>query len=465
MSKKGILFVGYEGDWSLRISPKLDGINVEAVGFVIKNVAQSRAAKELNCPFFERKISKEFLFSYQPQGDLGKELLSGIHFNNDMFYYVLNRHFRTTLSLTFTLIKQKLIAYCKDIIAKTKPDLVVFNVTPHDPVAYAIYALCLAENIDTLIYLRSWTFSGIQVYRRIGEPNELLLNTPGQLDSELKQIVDERLAEFIKEAPSFVKKFKTSHGSVYKRLTKAFLDKNKPSIKRVQAQLSNEKDRVYYNGLCKIRNEGDLIKIEKRIIYFALHFQPEQTTMPSGDIFAQQWLVIEWLQREMGDDYVILVKEHPSQFLLPHKPPSRSKELYDALDSIPMNRVLLVSGELESRRIIKQASIIATITGTVGYEGVLQKKPVLVFGDSPTIGIHGVTKINSIADLKAFFTSASAKQELDYKLVHQSVYNILSSKYFIFYNTELSKVTREKDIDTKLMMLRRYMDSKINNSI
>ena len=53
--------------------------------------------------------------------------------------------------------------------------------------------------------------------------------------------------------------------------------------------------------------------LDSRFIYFALHFQPERSTMPEGGIFSDQFKAIKVLSKAVDNQTLIYVKEHPRQ--------------------------------------------------------------------------------------------------------------------------------------------------------
>ena len=55
-------------------------------------------------------------------------------------------------------------------------------------------------------------------------------------------------------------------------------------------------------------------KLDENFLLFALHFQPERSTMPEGGIFNDQILALKLLSQNIPDNFIIYVKEHPRQF-------------------------------------------------------------------------------------------------------------------------------------------------------
>lgn len=113
---------------------------------------------------------------------------------------------------------------------------------------------------------------------------------------------------------------------------------------------------------------------EGPFVYFALHYQPERTTVPEADLYYDQISAIRMLASVLPEGWHIVVKEHPRQ-LGDRKPDLRSLHygrqwLYDALGRIP-NAVLL-HPFVASSEAVARARLTASCNGSAVFEG-LQK--------------------------------------------------------------------------------------------
>ena len=127
------------------------------------------------------------------------------------------------------------------------------------------------------------------------------------------------------------------------------------------------------------------------VVYF-LHYQPEATSSPIGNIFVNQRLCIETLLKNLPENYMVYVKEHPHQ-LMTHREGhmSRMKEMYS--DLVANKRVKLMSLNESSFDLIKHSKAIGTICGTVGWESIVRQKPVILFGFCWYENYKGVLRI------------------------------------------------------------------------
>lgn len=143
---------------------------------------------------------------------------------------------------------------------------------------------------------------------------------------------------------------------------------DKKNVRKMFRYYSNNVSQVDYN---------------KKYVFFAMHFQPERTTLPLGGAFHEQFNAINILSKSIPTDWVIYVKEHPRQFtqrrlILKHK---HFRNTSDYRKILSLKNVALISEYEDVDRLIKHAQFSATISGTVGWQSLLQKKPCVLFGN------------------------------------------------------------------------------------
>jgi hypothetical protein len=89
--------------------------------------------------------------------------------------------------------------------------------------------------------------------------------------------------------------------------------------------------------------------------------------------FVNQLTVIEALAKNIPLTHKLYVKEHPTMI------GRRPRGFYQEIKRFP--NVRLISASENSFRLIRGASLISVITGTVGWEAIMMGKPVITFGD------------------------------------------------------------------------------------
>jgi len=139
---------------------------------------------------------------------------------------------------------------------------------------------------------------------------------------------------------------------------------------------------------------------DKKYVFFALHYQPERTTLPEGGVFEDQILALRILSSSLPKDWVIYVKEHPRQFEENdlRKSSFRNVQVYEAMSRIP--HTLFVSAYSEQQRLIERAQFVATINGSVGWQGMLVGKCALVFGRPWYSGANGCYVVSSTEECR-----------------------------------------------------------------
>lgn len=110
-------------------------------------------------------------------------------------------------------------------------------------------------------------------------------------------------------------------------------------------------------------------------IYFALHVDPEASTLISAPFQANQTTIIEVLSKAIPLSSKLLIKEHP--IMLGKRP----RGFYKKIASMP--NVVLIDPDTNSREVIEKSAAVATITGTVGLEALLLRKKVILMAPTP----------------------------------------------------------------------------------
>lgn len=149
------------------------------------------------------------------------------------------------------------------------------------------------------------------------------------------------------------------------------------SIVKVQRSWRRYKHHALHDGYYKDSVTHD------DFIYFPLHHQPELSADIIGRQYNDQTLAIEELRRGAPEDIAIYVKENPRQSSL-----MRGDAFFKRLEDLP--NVHLMRHYVSTLELTAKARMVATVTGTAGYEALQMRKPVLAFGDAWYRGFPGV---------------------------------------------------------------------------
>jgi len=156
---------------------------------------------------------------------------------------------------------------------------------------------------------------------------------------------------------------------------------------------------------------------EDPYVFVAFHYQPEKNTTPRGGVFEDQLLLLDVLRKSLPNDWTIYVKEHPREFSgdLDTKH-FRSIEYYTRVLATGQN-IKLVDIQEDSERLVAQAILTVTITGSSGWQSLLHNKPCLAFGTPWYAACQSCYLVRSVEEcqqaIKTLLDKTPAEVELD----------------------------------------------------
>lgn len=129
-----------------------------------------------------------------------------------------------------------------------------------------------------------------------------------------------------------------------------------------------------YEALALIKKDEDIP--DGSYIYFAMHYQPEASSLPlGGGWYADQRIPIEILSKSIPKDWKVLVKKHPGQNI-------QCANIQGYRWLAELKNVFIVSDNVSSHELMKRAEFVATLTGTVAMEALFLRKKAIIFGYS-----------------------------------------------------------------------------------
>lgn len=111
-----------------------------------------------------------------------------------------------------------------------------------------------------------------------------------------------------------------------------------------------------------------------KFVLYALQYTPESSINGLEPYYVDQTRVIDALLLSLPPGYRLLVKEHPAMMGM------RPIAFYRELRRKP--GLVLAHPRIDTRKLMMSASIVATVTGTIGLEAWLLGKPAVLFGRS-----------------------------------------------------------------------------------
>lgn len=291
------------------------------------------------------------------------------------------------------------LRYWNNYIIENDINLLVYNIIPHVPIEYIAYIVCKCRGIPTII-------QGVIPLITQKKTNYILQPDVGiydnHLESRYKDLVESRreikLPEFMEGYFAQYNESVTvsNRGVVVYNNNNSVLDNAKAYRKRINIYLKRKdykvlKNKAYY--LLKTRIEKNIFlnrvaameeppDLERQYYFFALHSQPEASTLPSAGIYRDQLLAIRMISKFLPDNVFLYVKEHPSYWkrkgALESIYESRNLNFYDEIRSL--RNVKLILHDYPTSQLLEKSKAVVTIRGSIGFESLFKGKPVIVFG-------------------------------------------------------------------------------------
>jgi hypothetical protein len=154
------------------------------------------------------------------------------------------------------------------------------------------------------------------------------------------------------------------------------------------------------------QNTTDRPCLDQPFVYFPLQLQPEMTTSALGGDYVDQALALEQLTNILPKGWKILVKENPKQTHF-----MRDEGFICRL--CRLEQVTMIHPRYSTSALLKNCRLVATITGTAGWESLLGGKAVLVFGKPWYRSLEGAFEFTSSVDLDELSAFQPRREEIE----------------------------------------------------
>jgi hypothetical protein len=372
-------------------------------------------------------------------------------------------------------------------IIKTKEiDLIISPSIPHRVFDYALYVAAKIKNVNFVMFQMTQFGDASFIINDID-------STPDYLKVKMSSVSDKKLLDLPSVMQDTLIKFQKSYSdalpsymveqrdtySDYKSLrfqTVSFLKDfrkvrtlfNKSETynifygKHPEVSSMNKLTAYFmrkYGEIKKLKlknkycNYTSNINLDEKFIFVALHYQPEETSCPTGGFYVEQRQIIKNLLEEFPLDVRIYVKEHSSQFFPYFEGETGRTEQFYKDVSLLSERVSFIPLDFNTFKLVDNSLAVATISGTIGWESIFRLKPVLLFGRSWYEDMPGVYKVKSIQNLskaKNEILNLSYLDELSLDKLYGAHYIlaqslIYSGHYQNFYLKRLTSNSRSVD--------------------
>jgi hypothetical protein len=169
--------------------------------------------------------------------------------------------------------------------------------------------------------------------------------------------------------------------------------------------------------------------------------------------YSDQVTVIQEIAKRIPLDHILVVKEHPSQpgFLL--------KQKFSKMRNINSNLYYLPA-QIDSKILLELSELVITITGTVGWEALINNKPVMVLGNVFYDKHPKVMRLNNYQEIAKYFKEGLIVPDndditIDYlaKMIEMSY----EGKYFIKYASDPKNIANfENSIESELKKISNF---------
>lgn len=290
---------------------------------------------------------------------------------------------------------------------QTRPDLFLTVENPHSHAQYLLYSICSFFGIPTF-KLNNWAIAPLIFIENITTGERFSHNLKIQQNNN-ELIVEKLILNFTngfsKENPNYefyYMKIQKEKKTFIARIKIFLFFEMIENIKEIKINLSaslnskyypinpynlgylvrsfikNKRRKNLYENLSSIFENPDF-KI--KYIYFPLHFEPERTTNPDGGYYHDQFLALLKLREIIPKEIFIYVKEHPSLYFISKKAvKGRSPLFYNLIKNI--KNVKIINVNTDTKSLIKNSHMVATITGSVALEASLMGKKAIVLGNT-----------------------------------------------------------------------------------
>ena len=360
-----------------------------------------------------------------------------------------------------------MLGYWHGIINKFKPEAIIFSDIPHSVFNYIIYDLAKLLRIktfmfdDTLVHDRALYYNdfwqGSVALQEEIEKNQGKNYTLEDLSPDLQEYYKLQTEAGCDATPFYRKKDEqifSLKNRIFFKIKKSFKYLKDFSLLRrasiyVYKSLSDNLQKEYKS----VQTEPDF---NKKYIYAPLNYQPESTTCPQGDMFVDQILMIEILSAALPEDWVIYVKEHPTQIYSRgiNYFSSRYRGYYRKIASL--KNVYLIPIGTDTFTLLNKSQAVATVTGTAGWEAAFRLKPALIFGYPRYRDCPGLFKVRSVASCQ----KAIKEIRFGFKITKQEIINYLKCfdkatvhGYIDTGIAQSSKFNREQSMDNLIKII------------
>ena len=303
----------------------------------------------------------------------------------------------------------------------------------------SVYFAYEPHNLSTYIFKKVCMYLGINSVTMRVSP---FVSRLFAVDDYKKTIIENKKTEAF-ALESF---FKSREFNNSNNMERSSISINFPINKSIYHNLT------YHKYLFKNLTARDQIFDGDFIIFF-LHYQPELTTLPDGGVFVSQFEALKVLSKLCKRfNFKLVVRDHPSTVRYFNKN-WRNKSFIDKIQNLGKH-VVFDDYRKSNIEILKKCNAVATVTGTVINEGLINGIPVITFGDHPFNAWKGKSIVQFEGSFDRLISSFKTVLQLKKEDIIKETKNYLSFASKKSFGGDFLGV--EKDSQTSTLWFNRH---------
>jgi hypothetical protein len=259
-----------------------------------------------------------------------------------------------------------------------------------------------------------------QLYNTLDELNE---NEKREVDKKIELIISDKKRSSLIRKPTYLRTIYNMVNFFFRR----YDDYEKFELK---------KEIDFIKGFLPF-NHYFFDKVPKeKFIFFPTHLSYDAQICVRNPMYYDQEFIIKNLSISCPPGYTIVVKAHP------YNSGGVIKQTYKLCKKL--KNVKIVNTGISSFELIKKAEMVAIINSTAGIEAIIQKKPLLVFGNAYFEHYKNSLIVNNINDLPLILNSGLSSKTINenfddeyYKFLF-SIFKTSKKGSFNFYKNYMS---------------------------
>jgi hypothetical protein len=392
MALKKVLF--FSRNYQSKFFPLLNSDNFESIHVTLtkkeKQNVQEKGGKVVAC------LEEDY-----EQLELINIVLPYLKFSWGADRFIRNHSYTERL-----IIQKKMISFWSNILDKYSPDVVI-----NEPVVIEISEILWIESKKRNIkYLSMAYFNKPNKFYWFPYPEKCTLR--GYIENlqiTNQNVIDAKM--YISDIynglkPAYIQNLQSRHSltklfNISKGIALELFSKIKTPNKTIRQICYGDnltfflwQFKLYSKSLTKSMVYDDMSKISENIdyLFFPLHYEPEGVLFYGAYFFDNQNELIKNILQCIGENRILIVKEHPQQ------PGMLLQSNYISLKKRYPN-LMFCKAEESSIKIINQSKLLLTLGGTSGFEALVLGKTVVNFGSVFYDAFEGVINIHSFDEL------------------------------------------------------------------